>query len=255
MLCSGSCGPGPRPISSELGRGKSDPRPQQPCPGGWPQACSERGPQPSLHLPTCAGCPGALQRDYSAHGKPGPGRAALTVHPACGSFPCGALASPPHCCGPASVYLEQAAVPRACTHRGGGRAGGPLAAQHDVGKHERGNAQVPLPGASKWIQPRGVVARLPQYGDRLPAPVPWVAPCSWACGDLPPPPAAPLWCPFPAVLRLPHLHRAAPWPLCLGPAGGASSWRPSPGAARPSRCPDSSPESCTRPWGPLAQSD
>lgn len=42
---------------------------------------------------------------------------------------------------------------------------------------------------------------------------------------------------FQAVLRFPHLHTAARRPLCLGLAGGTSSWRPSVEAAAPVSAP------------------
>lgn len=143
VLCSGSCEPSPRPISLELERGEERPLTPTalswwPCgdhllveaqkQSGWSQARGKWGLQPSLCLPIRAGSPRPVRllcswEAWAREGRDAPGTwlgaTALTVHPACGSFPCGALAIRPHCWGPASVYLGQAPVPRACMHTGG----------------------------------------------------------------------------------------------------------------------------------------
>lgn len=150
------------------------------------------------------GCPRHMA---DSHGTDGPSRLEL--------LPTWGPPSLPHCSGPASVYLGQSPVLRACMYTGD-RAGGLPPTQHGVGKRERGNAQVPLPGALEWIQPRGVLAGLPQRGEG----------CS---GGRPPAPMSSVTPP-----RRPPLHPCRALPERLS---GPSAWDPARDVSRrPSVC-------------------
>ena len=89
VLCSGSCEPSPRPISLELERGEERPLTPTalswwPCgdhllveaqkQSGWSQSGVS---SPAFAFPYVQGLLG--QCDYSAHGKPGPGRAGMPL--------------------------------------------------------------------------------------------------------------------------------------------------------------------------------
>lgn len=131
----------------------------------------------------------------------------LSICPACCSFPGGILASLPS--GPASVYLGQAPVPRACTWGGRQKIGQVTPFTHSMAcaTTESGHVQVLLLGIARLIEPRGVVARSHLGEGCSPGeapPMSSLAPHSWLLGV----------CPWPLVLS-PHLRMfswAAPLP-------------------------------------------